>query len=105
MSAEVLHIRLLGEFRVWTDRGPITSFNSARAQAFLAYLLLHRDAPQARQALAFLLYPDSTEKQARTNLRQLIHLIRQALPNADEFVAAEGHSVQWQPGAPFVLDV
>ena len=101
----ILHIQLLGEFRLWTDAGPVEGFNSARAQAFLTYLLLHREAPQPRQALAFLLYPDSTEKQARTNLRQLIHLLRQALPAVEAFVLADGQSLQWRVGSPFVLDV
>jgi predicted ATPase/DNA-binding SARP family transcriptional activator len=101
----VLHIQLLGEFRIWTDTGPVEGINSPRAQAFLAYLLLHRNAPQSRQALAFLLYPDSTEKQARTNLRHLIHLLRQALPAADEFVLADGQFLQWRVETPFMLDV
>ena len=30
---------------------------SVRAESLLAYLLLHRDAPQPRQRLAFLLWP------------------------------------------------
>ncbi len=40
-----------------------------RAESLLAFLLLHRDAPQPRQRLAFLVWPDSGEEQARTNLR------------------------------------
>jgi len=100
-----LHIQLLGDFRVRTDAALVEGINSARAQAFLAYLLLHRDAPQARQSLAFRLYPESTEKQARTNLRQLIHLLRQALPDADRFLEADGQSLQWRSAAPFTLDV
>ena len=47
---------------------------SARAESLLAYLLLHREAPQPRQRLAFLLWPDSSEPQARTNLRHLLHV-------------------------------
>ena len=40
-----------------------------RGTSLLAYLLFHRDTPQPRQHLAFLLWPDSSESQARTNLR------------------------------------
>jgi hypothetical protein len=42
-------------------------------------LLLHRDAPQPRQRLAFLLWPGSTERQAHTNLRKGAELGRQML--------------------------
>ena len=59
---------------------------SARAESLLAYLLLHREAPQPRQRLAFLLWPDSTEPQARTNLRHLLHNLRRALPDPDRFL-------------------
>src|SRR5258708_30157639 len=100
-----LHIQLLGEFRVRTDEALVEGISSARAQNFLAYLLLHRAVPQARQSLAFRFYPESTEKQAGTNLRQLIPLLRQALPDADRFLEADGQSLQWRSAAPYTLDV
>ncbi len=56
----ILHIHLLGEFRLNYDDAPLTTLNTGRQQLLLAYLLLHRHAPQARQALAFLFWPDTT---------------------------------------------
>ena len=100
-----LDIRLLGEFAVFNDGAPLTTINSQRLQCLLAYLLLHRDAPVARQRLAFLFWPDSTEAQARSNLRNLLHALGQALPNGEHFVEADGQTVQWLPGAPYTLDV
>lgn len=100
-----LHIRLLGEFTVTYGGQSVTSVNTARLQSLLTYLVLHRNAPQLRQHLAFLLWPDSSEPQARTNLRQLLHLLRRALPEADAFVRADVHSIQWRTNAPFTLDV
>jgi DNA-binding SARP family transcriptional activator len=38
----------------------------------IAYLLLHRESAHSRQRLAFLLWPDSAESQARANLRKLL---------------------------------
>jgi DNA-binding SARP family transcriptional activator len=52
--------------------------DSGRAESLLAYLLLHRDVPQPRQRLAFLLWPDSAEGQAHTNLRKVLHNLRRA---------------------------
>src|SRR5512134_3398088 len=100
-----LHIRLLGEFRLDYGDTPVATVNTPRLQSLLAYLVLHRHAPQARAHLAFLMWPDSSEAQARTNLRQQFHLLRQALPEADHFLQADAQTLQWRPDAPFSLDV
>lgn len=93
-----LHIHLLGDFRLLSGDTPVATFNVARLQSLLAYLVLHRDAPQARSHLAFLLWPDSDEAQAYSNLRKLLHQLRQALaplPHAAHFLHADRHSLQW----------
>ena len=71
----------------------------------LAYLLLHRDAPQSRRYLSFLLWPDSAEGQARSNLRNLFFALRQALPHADAYLVSDTTTIQWRPNAPYTLDV
>jgi DNA-binding SARP family transcriptional activator len=68
-----MHISLFGNLRIEVAGKPITSVNTNRLQSLLAYLILHGDAPQSRDRLAFTLWPASRESQARTNLRQLIH--------------------------------
>ncbi len=100
-----LHIQLLGDFRLIYGDEAITSVNTPRLQSLLAYLVLHRDASQARQRLAFLFWPDSTEAQAHTNLRNLYHHLRQALPGSDRFLQAEANTLQWRTDAPYTLDV
>ena len=100
-----LHLQLLGDFRLALDETPITTLNTARLQALLAYLVLHRDALQLRQHLPFLFWPDSPEAQARTNLRKLYHLLRKALPQADRFLSADARTLSWRPEAAFTLDV
>src|SRR5262245_7826206 len=100
-----LHIQLLGGFRLDIDTTPVTTFDHPRLQALLAYLVLHRSTPQSRAHLAFLLWPDSTEAQARTNLRTLLHRLRQALPDADSFLHVDAQVAQWRLDAPWRLDV
>ena len=100
-----LVIQLLGDFRLTYGEAPVTGVNSPRLQALLAYLLLHRDAPQSRQHRAFLLYPDCSEAQAGTNLRIRIHRLRQAVPAADLSLQGDAQTMQWQTNAPFTLDV
>ena len=49
---------------------------STRARSLLAYLALNQGRMQPRDYLAFTLWPDSTEEQARTNLRQVLFSLR-----------------------------
>src|SRR5438034_317989 len=103
-----LHIHLLGDFLLVSGDTPVTTVTVPRLQSLLAYLLLHRNAPQDRSHLAFLLWPDSTEAQAHTNLRKLLYQLRQSLPDADRFLHADNHSLQWLPtcaDAPWTLDI
>ncbi len=100
-----LEIRLLGKFAVSYNGAPLTGLNATRAQCLLAYLLLHRDAPVARQHLAFLFWPDSAEQQARTNLRNLLYSLKQTLPESERFLQTEEQTVQWRADAPSDLDV
>lgn len=99
-----LRIRMLGgmDVRYGMER---LALESPRLQSLLAYLLLRRDAPQQRQHLAFVLWPDSTEAQARTNLRQLLHHLRRAIPRSESFLEVGHTSIQWRPDGPFSLDV
>jgi DNA-binding SARP family transcriptional activator len=101
----VLHLRLLGGFQIIAGSTVVTTVNTPRLQSLLAYLVLHADAPQPRRQIAFCLWPDLPEARARANLRKLLYQLQQALPDAPRFLRADTHTLQWQPGAPFSLDV
>jgi DNA-binding SARP family transcriptional activator len=101
----LLTIHLLGSFRLTADQEPVTGLERPRLQELLAYLLLRRDRPLPRQQLAFLFWPDSSEKQALTNLRNLWYRLRQTLPYADRCLAADDLTMQWLADAPCRLDV
>jgi DNA-binding SARP family transcriptional activator len=103
--AQILHLQFLGAYRLTYGDVPVTTVNTDRLQSLLAYLVLHRGAAQTRRQIAALIWPDSPEAQARSNLRNLLFQLRQALPDSDLFVAADASTLQWRPGAPYVLDV
>ncbi len=105
MEGPTLRIRLFGGLDLSWGETSLPPLESARAESLLAYLLLHRDVPQPRQHLAFLLWPDSTEPQARTNLRHVLHNLRRALPDPDRFLAVTPRTLQWRADAPYWLDV
>src|SRR5688500_4782969 len=100
-----LHIRLLGGFGIVTDASGTLCLPGKRQRALIAYLLLHRDIPSDRKHLAFLLWPESSEQQALTNLRQLIHELRAVLDDPDRFLHAGRQLVRWRADAPCVVDV
>ena len=61
-----------------------------RLQSLLAYLVMHRDSPQARQHLAFLFWPDASEAQARANLRKALYELRQVTARPRSLCADRG---------------
>jgi DNA-binding SARP family transcriptional activator len=105
MGTAGLRARLLGPVDLRLGEHQLLSLDSARAESLLAYLLLHREAPQPRQRLAFLLWPDSTERQAQTNLRKVLHNLRRALPGADRLFEIGPRTLRWRADAPLWLDV
>src|SRR5574341_1018141 len=96
--------RLLGGVEIILDGRRLRAFNSLRLQRFLALIALRRD-PQHRSRLAFELWPDSDERQARTNLRKLLHELRHSLPDIGEFVEIDNETVRWRRVGPSEVDV
>jgi DNA-binding SARP family transcriptional activator len=104
MEPSTLRIRLFGALDLRLGEVPL-ALESARAQSLLAHLLLHPEAPQPRDHLAFLLWPDSTEPQARTNLRHVLHTLRHALPQSERFLDVTPRTLLWRADSPCWLDV
>lgn len=105
MPEETLHVNLLGGFSLAYGQQAIGGINTTRLQSLLAYLILHADAPQPRQHVAFLLWPDTSEANARNNLRQFLHQLRQALPDPDRFLFANVNTIYWHHDEQQHIDV
>lgn len=102
---KALHIELFGQCRIRYGSDSVEGVATPRLQSLLAYLLLQHDRPHPRRRLAYLLWPESSDSQARTNLRRELHHLRQALPHADCFLASGGGNLGWRSDAAFTLDV
>jgi DNA-binding SARP family transcriptional activator len=100
-----LVIHLLGEVAVSLDGSPLLDLTTVRLQRLLGRLALAPQAGLRRDHLAYQLWPDSTEPQARTNLRKLLHDLRRSLPDPDEFLDIGTHTVRWNVRAPLWVDV
>ena len=101
----MLRICLLGGFRLDSDDPPTPTLPQPRLQGLLAYLVLHAGVHQSRQQIASLFWPDSSEKQARTNLRKLLYTLRRTLPDADHHLDLTPQSVQWRVTSENSCDV
>jgi DNA-binding SARP family transcriptional activator len=100
-----IRIELFNNLLITCGQQPVPTVNTSRLQSLLAYLVLHSDTPQSREQLAFLLWPESGESQARTNLRQLLHHLRRALPPDCCFLVTDNHTVQWRRDPSCSIDV
>src|SRR5882762_11751084 len=99
-----MRINLFGNLRMSFAGRPVTAVNTNRLHSLIAYLILHGDAPQPRERLAFMLWPASSESQARTNLRQLLHHLKRALPSECDWLVTNHFAVQWRHDAACAID-
>src|SRR5512141_2073196 len=74
----MLAVRLLGQFDVQRDGTPIV-IPSRAAQSLLAYLVLTAGTAHRREKLAGLLWAETTDDNARKNLRNELWRLRKAI--------------------------
>src|SRR5882757_8268342 len=99
-----MRINLFGNLRITFAGRAVTAVNTNRLHSLIAYLILHGDTPHPRERLAFLLWPASTEPQARTNLRQLLHHLKRALPAECDLLVTTHLDVRWRQDASCGID-
>lgn len=102
MQASVL--RLLGDFSLETpfSAGPVRV--GRKAQALLALAATHGTSGVSRSRLVALLWPDHSDEDARSALRQCLHLLRRALGTAADGLDSEGDHIVLREAA-FDVDV
>lgn len=96
-------LRLLGAFQLVLNDEPIM-LGQARLEELIAFLALRPGVSIHRAEIAFQFWPDSSEKQARTNLRKTLVLLRRRLPDLDAYLQIERQQLQWRTDAPCVVD-
>ncbi|WP_031291560.1 BTAD domain-containing putative transcriptional regulator [Leptolyngbya sp. Heron Island J] len=104
MGKQLLKISLLGNFH-FVQAGAGSVELRSRSQLLLAYLILHRHAPQSRQRIAGQLWPDSADTQGRTNLRKELHYLRHTCPTIEQLITITKSTLHWQPQIPCEVDL
>ncbi len=100
-----LTVRLLGRVSVVSNGMALGSLGSGPLLRLVTSLVLRPGVPVSRTELAFRLWPDSTEAQARTNLRKALHQLRHELQDPDRFIEVSHASARWRADAPAHVDV
>jgi predicted ATPase/DNA-binding SARP family transcriptional activator len=105
-AASAFEIRLFGQPRFTVSGQPHRFSAPPRALPLLAYLLLHRGAHLTRENVAFALWSDDSEDEARAKLRRHLHHLKEALPHAGvPWFVAEGETVSWPTPSGAWFDV
>jgi DNA-binding SARP family transcriptional activator len=99
----LLEVSLLGE--QYVEGSTATNLaRSSRSIALLGFLAVHAEAPQPRQRLAAIFWPESSEQQARTNLRRELHYLRVLLGD-DQSLVVEPATLMWREWPTCRVDV
>ncbi len=101
----MLQIFLLGSPQIILNGKPLRELTSAKSQALLYYLAMS-GRPESRLTLAGLLWPEKTDTEARTNLRQAVRQLRQVIGEAESggYLAASRESIGFNEALPLDVD-
>lgn len=101
----MLEVRLLGHFEVYLDGKPL-AIPTRNAQLLLAFLVLNAGKAHRRERLAGLLWPDSSEENARGNLRHELWRLRKAInTHQPAYFLIDDLTITFDPRQEFTLDV
>lgn len=101
-------ITLLGSFQVYDNGRILTGFQSDKARALLAYLVVEADRPHWRAQLAGLFWPEWPEQTALTYLRHALANLRKVLGDNDDLEPAllvTRTTIQFNVKAAYQLDL
>jgi DNA-binding SARP family transcriptional activator len=105
-----LRIHLFGKFSIEFDGETLRGPGAPKVQELLSYLLIHRNRPRPREALASLLWGDTSTDKSRKYLRQALWHLQTLLKShihteADQLLVVEDNWVQLNTGSEIWLDV
>lgn len=107
IGAPALRFQLFGHLGVFVDGAPFRMATPRKTLPVLAYLLLNRHAQIARSHLAYQIWPDETDEDARSKLRSTLYDLVRALPPAPDggWLNTDAASVGFAPSAQMTTDV
>ena len=105
-----LKLYLFGPCQVILNGEPVTAFRMHKVQALLVYLAAELHTAHRREQLMTMFWPRMPESSARSNLRQILFHLRQAIPDVEQGggptprIIANRHTIQLNPEADIFVD-
>jgi pentatricopeptide repeat protein len=101
----MLAVRFLGQFEVMRD-GSRLAIPTRNAQSLFAYLVINTGKAHRREKLAGILWPDSSEENARSNLRHELWRLRKTLDIGGETLfRIDDLTIAFNPDREYSLDI
>ena len=102
-----LRFRLFGKFTAHHDAALLKGLEASKDQELLSYLLIHRDRPHSREALASLLWADTSTEKSKKYLRQALWHLHAALnsDNDNDVLLVDHDWLSLNPGSNLWTDV
>ncbi len=104
LSTMAVVVKMMGGFALF-HQGQAVKFPGGKARLLLVYLLLHPETPHDRSRLASLFWPDSSESQARTNLRRELNTLKRRLPEFPSILNVTTDALSLCPEAPITVEL
>jgi WD40 repeat protein/DNA-binding SARP family transcriptional activator len=103
-----LEMQFLGGFHTSLDGEHLTTYESSKVRALLAYLAVEVQRPQPRESLAALLWPDWPDSAALSNLRYALSDLRKVIGDRTAeppFLLIRREALQFNTGSDHRLDI
>ncbi|MGZ6146143.1 MAG: ATP-binding protein [Vulcanimicrobiaceae bacterium] len=102
-----LEIRLFGEPAFYSSGALLNAKLPAKSLVLLCALALSAGQPLDRTKLAFTLWPDDSEDEAKAKLRRHLHLLSRAIASAggESQLQATNTTLTWLTDGPITIDV
>lgn len=100
----LLHLDLLGDFRLRSETGSLVPISAKKSQAMLAFLAVKPAQLVSRDKMASLLWSSTASEQARQSLRQTLSTLRKELAaiSPKKILIEEGDFLSLDPSAVYV---
>jgi DNA-binding SARP family transcriptional activator len=100
----VLHLELLGDFRLRAESGSLVTISAKKSQAMLAFLAVRPGQLVSRDKMAGLLWSSTAPEQARQSLRQTLSTLRKELSHVSpqKILLEEGDFLSLDPSLVYV---
>ncbi len=104
-----LTVQMFGKFCVRRHETRVNAIDASKLQELLSYMLVYRETPHAREALATLLWGETSTTQSKKYLRQALWQLQSALDSQDEkrnrIFEVDAEWISINPDADISVDV